>query len=353
MSKSNPDLHIISVIDDQVDQSEKFSTMVKPVAQDKIISLDADAVNLFNSMGRLERLKQENAAVSVIRKEKSLIKVYRALAEEAMGKEVLAMVLNNKARVHLLIDSVGGSQIAGNPFISLMERATDTVAYISREASSLACNMVMQADRVYCLKDSYILWHLGRTNEDAYNTDSFDEGDFGDEEAISDDYPDEETAAKEMAIFQQEGDDENWGIFRDMIIGKCREEKRDDLDKKLDASVNVDRREVVFSGLELADYGIISGAFDTTAQLMEKFYEETGIGRESAPNKAEIRRFFKLAQMSEIVSRQAGFNCGMMIDHVSGKLTCRIVDEKDYTEENELRAGLIVASMIERMRRKR
>ena len=317
MASENPDLHIISVIDDEVDETEKFSSLVKPAAGE-IVPMDSALVSLINSMERLERLKGKKAPPFVIGKEKELIRKYRHAACLAMGKEVVDMIINSKAKVHLLIDSVGGNGVAGQPYDSLLERAADSAAYVTREASSLACNLLLVADRGYCLKDSYVMWHLGRPDQD-----DFDEPEDLDEEA---------DPARE--IFQRECDDETWGIFMAMMNSRCREEKRDEMNRKLDASVDADRREVVFSGKELADYGIITEAFDTTRQLMEKFFLETGIKPGDAQKSLPLRQFFDMARFSAAVSRISGINCSFMFDRGRGGLKFRVVRGEDDTAKN-------------------
>ena len=354
MPAEKPDMHIIGIIDDEMDRHGKFKTLIKREGEGKIMEADQSLTDLLYSLEMQEGLKDASGCKESIALGMDNIKRHRKKAEKNMGKKGVDEIINCRAKIHLLMDSPGGSKIIGDQYSSLMKRArknnSGTNAYVTREASSMACNLLFEAEKGYAMKDSFILWHLGRVDDDIFNPPLQEENEPTD--------PEESATEMESGFnfdadeLQAEFDNENWEIFTAMMNDKCKSTKRKRMQKKLDASFNGARKEVIFSGKELADYGVIAGAFDSTRKLFEKFCEETGIEPDLDKDKTAIGKFFRFARMAEQVSKNAGIHCSLRYDQEYHAIKFRIINDEEDTPENKKKVREALGDVLESGKKK-
>lgn len=338
MANKNPDIHLISIFDHVADSFDGFETVMKRDKADELITLERPMMDLLRCLERRQGVADAGMEDYLAEMGNKLIEDYRSQAEEAMGKELVDEILRSRAKVHFVIDSPGGNRYFGDYFTSQIERAKrqgmQSVAYVTREASSLACNLMFAADKAYCLNDSYVMWHVGRVDDEVVSPipRDDDDDDFTLPEMDEAEFAQMEEMAQISAEETAELDNEAWNEFIAMADAKCKPAKRAALTKKLNGSHGNDRMEVVFSGAELKSYGLIKDAVDSTRALLDKFCAETGIETDMTKDKSPVGRFFCVAALAERVSRKCGFNVSLRLEGRS--LDINIVDESDDNEEN-------------------
>ncbi|MBP7058438.1 hypothetical protein KBB06_03830 [Candidatus Gracilibacteria bacterium] len=351
MANKNPDIHLISIFDHVADSFDGFETVMKRDKADELITLERPMMDLLRCLERRQGVADAGMEDYLAEMGNKLIEDYRSQAEEAMGKELVDEILRSRAKVHFVIDSPGGNRYFGDYFTSQIERAKrqgmQSVAYVTREASSLACNLMFAADKAYCLNDSHVMWHVGRVEDEVINPmHQEDDGDFKLPEMDEEELAQMEEVAKISDEETAELDNQAWSEFTAMTDARCKPERRVVLSKKLNEARGNDRMEVVFSGAELKSYGLIKDAVDSTRALLDKFCAETEIKVDMTKDKSPVGKFFCIAALAEKVSKKCGFNVSLRLEGRS--LDINIIDERNDDEENLQKVRQVLNELLKR-----
>lgn len=352
MANKKPDIHLISVFDSEADSFDKFETVMKRTSADELITVERPLIDLLRCMERRQKVADAGMENCLSELEDNLINNYRKQAEAAMGKELVDEILSSRAKVHFVIDSPGGNKYFGDYFMSQIERAQrqgmQSIAYVTREASSLACNLMFAADKAYCLNDSYVMWHVGRVDDEVVSPipRDDDDDDFTLPEMDEAEFAQMEEMAQISAEETAELDNQAWSEFTAMTDARCKPERRVVLSKKLNEARGNDRMEVVFSGAELKSYGLIKDAVDSTRALLDKFCAETEIKVDMTKDKSPVGKFFCIAALAEKVSKKCGFNVSLRLEGRS--LDINIIDERNDDEENLQKVRQVLNELLKR-----
>lgn len=267
MQAEKAETNLITVVEGPIMRAQKFPLMTLDPDTKELVDLDESMLRLLSTMAMVDRFREKGAPSFII--ERFDIPGLVAEAGKVCGKRVVEVILDTKLKVHLLIDSPGGFAIEASEIENLLDyakkRGSGSIAYVREKAQSAACNILLAADRKYCLRNSNVLWHLPSFDGDLGDGFNDDNTTVANEPAIDDIFDERQDA---MRIFRS---------FSSMLRQKSDPRHIKKVNGKLRAANFHEDKRVIFTGSELQELGLIDAVFEQIADLRSKFGEETGI----------------------------------------------------------------------------
>lgn len=283
---------------------------------------------VFYYLKALDRLKSFDGIDSLYNSEKDNIEKKQQILRIKYDQEILDTIAQERLKIHLLIDSPGGNLLELNfllKILSILRKNQSQVTAFVKNAHSAAADLFLKTDRRYCYKDASFLWHKAEIDKDAWKS--------------------MEPNARKRKIrsknFERK-EQRKWHRTSNKLIYSATK-NRADLRAKIkaaEADPNNKRCEVLFSGQELENFGIVQTC-DCTRDLIVKFLEETGFIPEYNLQDP-LSCFFLFPKIEEKV--ESVLNIKITVFYKDGILKYKC--PKDLTEEEQKEIVKVINRMI-------